>query len=106
MRPLNNRASGLTELTRPTGVLTWALIHRIEAKVLTEIATTGECMLRAPVALDYPRDERPVLLEGHGLVPPALGEIDKAWRRLNQRGRSEHCRSLQRLPQSRRRAMA
>ncbi|OLL27581.1 DUF2471 domain-containing protein [Burkholderia sp. SRS-W-2-2016] len=74
---------------REAGVLTWALLHRIESESLAEASGTGKHssqilnMLRAPEALDYPKDERPVSFEGHDFVPPVLGAIDEAWRRVN-----------------------
>lgn len=74
---------------RSVGVLTWALLHRIESEVLAEVAATGKHsvrildMLRAPAALDYPKDDRPVSFEGHDFVPPVFGAIDDAWRRVS-----------------------
>lgn len=74
---------------RAAGVLTWALLHQIESEVLAEVAATGKHrprmlgMLRAPAALDYPKDDRPVSFEGHEFVPPVFGAIDNAWRRVN-----------------------
>jgi hypothetical protein len=74
---------------RAAGILTWALLHTIESEVLADIsATRGHSvqilnMLRAPAALDYPKDERPVSFEGHDFVPPVFGAIDDAWRRVN-----------------------
>lgn len=74
---------------RAAGMLTWALLHTIESEVLAEISATGKHsvqmldMLRAPAALDYPKDERPVSFEGHDFVPPVFGAIDDAWRRVN-----------------------
>jgi hypothetical protein len=56
---------------RAAGVLTWTLLHQIESEVLAEVAATGKHsarlldMLRAPAALDYPKDDRPVSFEGH-----------------------------------------
>ncbi|WP_240159143.1 hypothetical protein [Burkholderia sp. Ax-1724] len=40
-------------------------------------------MLRAPAALDYPEDNRPVSFEGHDFVPIVFGAIDDAWRRVH-----------------------
>jgi hypothetical protein len=74
---------------RSAGVLTWALLHKIEAEVLAQVAATGEHsttalnMLRAPAVLNYPKDDRPVSFEGHDFVPPVFGAIDDAWRRVN-----------------------
>jgi hypothetical protein len=50
---------------RAVGTLTWALIHKIEAEILEEVAATGKHsarmlgMLRASPAMGYPKDERP-----------------------------------------------
>ncbi|MGF6440124.1 DUF2471 family protein [Paraburkholderia youngii] len=74
---------------RSAGVLTWALLHRIEAEVLAEVAATGKHsarildMLRAPAALEYPKDDRPVSFRGHEFVAPVFGAIDDEWRRVN-----------------------
>jgi len=67
------------------GALTWALIHRIEAEVLADVASTGKHskrildMIRAPAALDYPTDDRPVSFKGHDVVPIVFKVIDEAW---------------------------
>jgi Protein of unknown function (DUF2471) len=74
---------------RSAGVLTWALLYRIESEVLADVAATGKHskrildMLRAPAALSYPKDERPASFEGHEFVPIVFGAIDEAWRRVN-----------------------
>ncbi|SAK70276.1 hypothetical protein AWB82_04205 [Caballeronia glebae] len=74
---------------RVAGVLTWAILHQIEADVLAEVAATGEHshrvlnMLRASPALEYPKDDRPVSFEGHDFVPPVFGAVDDAWRRVS-----------------------
>jgi hypothetical protein len=74
---------------RAAGVLTWAILHQIEADVLAEVAATGKYshrllnMLRASPALDYPKDDRPVSFEGHDFVPPVFGAIDDAWGRVS-----------------------
>ncbi|TCK33680.1 uncharacterized protein DUF2471 [Paraburkholderia sp. BL8N3] len=67
------------------GALTWALIHRIEAEVLADVASTGEHskrildMIRAPAALDYPTDDCLVSFKGHDVVPIVFKVIDEAW---------------------------
>jgi hypothetical protein len=74
---------------RAAGVLTWALLHRIESEILAEVAATGNHstrildMLRAPEGLDYPKDDRAVSFEGHDFVPIVFGAIDGAWRGAN-----------------------
>jgi hypothetical protein len=40
-------------------------------------------MIRAPVVLDYPKDERAASFEGHGVVPIVFGAIEEAWRRVD-----------------------
>lgn len=74
---------------RSAGVLTWALLHEIEAEVLAEVAATGSHntrildMIRAPAALEYPKDDRPVSFEGRDFVPIVFGAIEDAWRQVN-----------------------
>jgi hypothetical protein len=74
---------------RSKGILTWALLHRIESEVLAEVVSTGRYskrlldMLRAPEALGYPNDDRPASFEGHDFVPIVFGAIADAWRKVN-----------------------
>jgi hypothetical protein len=74
---------------RAVGTLTWALIHKIEAEILDEVAATGKHsarmlgMLRASPAMGYPKDDRPVSLEGHEVVPTVFGAIYVEWNRTN-----------------------
>lgn len=74
---------------RSAGVLTWALLHAIEAEVLTEVAASGKYskrllnMIRAPAVLEYPKDDRPASFEGHDFVPIVFGAIDRAWRQVH-----------------------
>jgi hypothetical protein len=74
---------------RAAGTLTWALIHQIEAEVLNEVAATGKHsarmlgMLRASPAMGYPKDDQPVSLEGHDVVPSVFGAIYIEWNRVN-----------------------
>ncbi|ANB72628.1 hypothetical protein AYM40_09800 [Paraburkholderia phytofirmans OLGA172] len=71
---------------RSADILTWRLLHQIEAEVLAEVAAAGPHsqrilnMLRAPAALDYPTDDRPVSFEGHDFVPIVFNAISDAWR--------------------------
>ncbi|AKK24747.1 DUF2471 family protein [Pandoraea oxalativorans] len=73
---------------REAGVLTWALLHQIESEVLAEVAATGAHsarmlgLLRGQAAVNYPKDDRPVSFDEHEFVPPVLGAIDEAWRRV------------------------
>jgi hypothetical protein len=70
---------------RAAGTLTWALIHTIEAEIVDEVAVTGKHsarllgMLRASPAMGYPKDDRPVSLEGHEVVPTVFGAIYAEW---------------------------
>lgn len=72
---------------RAAGTLTWALIHRIEAEIIDQVAATGKHsarmlgMLRASPAMGYPKDDRPVSLEGHDVVPTVFGAIYAEWNR-------------------------
>ncbi|MUI10921.1 DUF2471 family protein [Massilia dura] len=74
---------------RTVGVLTWALLHQIEAEVLDEAARSGEHdqavlnMMRAPAAMVYPRDDRPVSFTGHSFLPIVFSEVKDAWNRLH-----------------------
>jgi hypothetical protein len=74
---------------RSEGVLTWALLHRIESEVLAEVGATGRHskrlleMLRAPEALAYPNDDRPVSFDGHDFVPVVFGAIAASWAKVN-----------------------
>lgn len=74
---------------RAAGILTWDLLHPIEAEVLAEVAASGKHskrildMLRAPAALEYPKDNREASFEGNDFVPVIFGEIAEAWRRVN-----------------------
>jgi hypothetical protein len=58
--------------------------------VIAEVAATGKHsprtlgMLRASPALDYPKDDRPVSFEGHGVVPCVFSAIYHAWGRGNR----------------------
>jgi hypothetical protein len=74
---------------RAAGTLTWALIHKTEAEILDEVAATGKHsarmlgILRASPAMGYPKDNRPVSLEGHEVVPTVFGAIYAEWNRVN-----------------------
>ncbi|CAL8481466.1 DUF2471 family protein [Caballeronia sp. S22] len=73
---------------RAAGTLTWALIHRIESEVLSEVASKSEHSarmlgtLRASPTLGYPNDDRPVSFEGHDVVPSVFGAIYAEWKRI------------------------
>jgi len=86
---VQERVPAIVARYREAGVLTWRLLHRIEREVIAEVGSTGRYpkwildALCAPVALDYPADERAVSFEGHDFVPPVFAAIDDAWRRLD-----------------------
>jgi hypothetical protein len=71
---------------RSAGTLTWALLHEIEAEILDQVAATGKHsarMLRASPAMGYPKDDQPVSLEGHEVVPTVFGALYAEWTRAN-----------------------
>lgn len=74
---------------REAGVLTWALMHRIEAEVLDELAATGVhqeaalSMLRSSRLMLYPRDDRPASFGNASAVPTLFVQIEAAWRRVH-----------------------
>lgn len=74
---------------RAAGILTWRLMHQIEAEVLGEVAATGAHnsrilgMMRSSPLMEYPKDDREVSLEGHDVVPIVFGEVHKAWGRVD-----------------------
>ena len=74
---------------REAGVLTWALLHKIEAEVLADLRATGDHdvdvlrMMLSADALGYPNDDRPASFEGKELVPIIMGKIEKEWRRVH-----------------------
>lgn len=74
---------------REAGILTWALLHQIEAEVLAELRATGDHdvdvlnMMRSAEALGYPSDDRPASFEGKQLVPIIMGKIEKEWWRVH-----------------------
>jgi hypothetical protein len=70
---------------RCSGVLTWALLHKIEDEVLAELQACGEHsistlnMIRSAPVLGYPNDDRPVSFSNAAIVPIIFGQIEKAW---------------------------
>lgn len=66
---------------REAGILTWALLHRIEREVIDEIAKSGQYrpvmlnMIRATPLMGYPNDDRPVSLVGHEILPLLFDDI-------------------------------
>jgi hypothetical protein len=71
------------------GVLTWALLHQIEAEVIDEIAATGKFskqvlrMVKSAPAFGYPTDDRPANLERHEVLPILFKDILKCWNRIH-----------------------
>ncbi len=74
---------------RDSGVLTWALIHRIEDEVLVELEATGVhpkaalSMIRSSPLWGYPRDDRPVSFGGATALPTLFVQIAEAWVRVH-----------------------
>ncbi len=70
---------------RRAGVLTWALLHRIESELIASVAASRQHkkrvldMLRSAWPNTYPEDERAVSFEGHDVVPFAFTVIEEAW---------------------------
>ncbi|WP_081933884.1 DUF2471 family protein [Massilia sp. 9096] len=71
---------------RHEGVLTWSLLHEIEAEVLAELRALGKYeewilnMIRAAPVLGYPTDDRPVSFANAGVVPIIFKLVEKAWK--------------------------
>jgi len=74
---------------RESGVLTWALMHRIEAEVLDELEATGAhplaalSMIRSSPVWGYPRDDRPASFGNASAVPAIFLQIERAWKRVH-----------------------
>lgn len=74
---------------REAGVLTWALMHRIEAEVLVELEATGVhpdaalSMLRSSRLMSYPKDGRPASFGNASAVPTLFAQIEAAWRMVH-----------------------
>ncbi|MGZ3349636.1 MAG: DUF2471 family protein [Xanthobacteraceae bacterium] len=74
---------------REAGVLTWALMHRIEAEVLDELEATGVhpeaalSMIRSSPLLQYPKDDRPASFGNAAFVPIIFGRIEGEWKRVH-----------------------
>ena len=70
-------------------VLTWALLHEMEAEVLAELVGSGEHspmivnMLGAPEAMAYPKDSRVVSFNRHEFLPIVFGGLERAWNHLH-----------------------
>jgi hypothetical protein len=74
---------------RESGVLTWALMHQIEAEVLDELEATGAHpkaalgMIRSSPVFSYPQDERPASFGDASVVPSIFLHIENAWNRVH-----------------------
>lgn len=70
---------------REAGVLTWALMHQIEAEVLDALDATGVhpkaalSMIRASPAMRYPTDDKPASFGNASVVPAIFLQIEEAW---------------------------
>lgn len=80
---------GVVMRHRSAGILTWALLHQMEAEVLAELEASGEHetailrMIRSAPVFGYPTDERPASFENASVVPVIFGQIDDAWKRVH-----------------------
>lgn len=96
MRLLSNVDEVLSDLVPPVvakyreaGILTWLLIHQIEADVLEEALSRGKLsamtinMIRSHEAFRYPKDDRPASFVGHDVIPMVFDTIEDAWNRLH-----------------------
>lgn len=74
---------------RENGLLTWRLLHQIEAEVLADVAAGGKHnpgvlrMISAPAVLAYPKDDRAASFEGHTAMPVVFAAIAAAWKRVD-----------------------
>jgi hypothetical protein len=70
---------------RCSGILTWALLHRIENEVFAKLEASREHpqwvlnMLRSAPVLGYPIDDRPVAFSNASILPVIFRQIEKAW---------------------------
>ena len=69
---------------RSSGVLTWALLHRIESEIVDALAASGHSrvalnMIRSARVMNYPRDDSPASFKGSELMPIVFSEIERAW---------------------------
>jgi hypothetical protein len=74
---------------RDAGILTWALLHKIEAETFAALAATGSHaadainMLRSSGLMQYPTDEREVSFKGHEVLPTIFSMVEKEWLRVH-----------------------
>jgi hypothetical protein len=74
---------------RELGVLTWALMHKIEGEVLDALDATGVhpraalSMIRSSPAFRYPQDDRPASFGGASAMPAIFLQIERAWNRVH-----------------------
>lgn len=86
---VENLAAESVQRYRVAGILTWSLLHQIEAEVLNAAVRTGEHrssilnMLCASKVMQYPRDQRAASFEGHGIIPVVFGKIIQAWNHVH-----------------------
>lgn len=74
---------------RHAGVLTWSLLHELEAEVITELQACEKYpdwllnMIRASPVFGYPTDDRPVSFAKAGVVPIIFNLVEKAWKSVH-----------------------
>lgn len=74
---------------RSAGVLTWALLHKMEDEVISELADSGEHspwilnMIRSADVMGYPTDASPASFKNAGVVPIIFNLLEGAWLRVH-----------------------
>lgn len=74
---------------RSSGVLTWALLYRMESEIIEELAATGKFgrqilrMIKASPAMGYPTDNRRADFKGHELLPILFTDIANCWNKTH-----------------------
>lgn len=80
---------GVVTRHRSAGILTWALLHQMEAEVLAVLEATGEHdpaalrIIRSASVFGYPTDERTVSFGEDEAIPIIFDQIVGAWRRVH-----------------------
>ena len=71
---------------RDQGVLTWALLHRMEDEVAALVEATGEHdeivlkMICSAPEFRYPKNDRPATFPADSISPIIFGQIADAWK--------------------------
>lgn len=80
---------GVVMRYRESSILTWALVHQIEAEVLDVLEATGVhpraalSMIRSSPVFRYPQDERPASFGNASAVPAIFLQIERVWNRVH-----------------------